>query len=94
MQKSEIGDVTSEGRRLIDGWTAAVTNERRVRTSLDSASQSRAAAEQALAKWLLPHDAKPGETIAIWYGDGLIQVENTEPPTVSIRTRGRQHDLP
>lgn len=88
-----MSEVASEGRRLIDRWTAADKELRSAQSRLNSAECEAANAKQAMAKWLLPEDAKPGEKLAIWYGDGsLIQVEVAElgrDHIITVRQRGK-----
>ena len=68
---------TSEGQRLISTWLGASSELDRRREALYRAQSDAADAEKALVEWMLPPaiDPKPGEKIAIWAGDSLIQVE-------------------
>lgn len=64
----------------------------RLRRNVIQAGIDLAKATDLLAKWLLPGDAKPGEKIAVWYGDSLVQVEaphDGQKPTITVRTRGK-----
>jgi hypothetical protein len=86
-------ELTSEGTRLVKAWLGAQDEVERAKSRLRSAECDLANTQKALAKWMLPEDAKPGEKIAVWYVDSLIQVEvplqghMTIP--VTIRKRGR-----
>lgn len=88
------GDITREGERLVKAWLSAQSEAVRCKARLNSAECAEINAHDALAKWLLPDDAKSGEKIAVWEGDSLIQVELLEagfPPKakVTIRSRGK-----
>lgn len=97
--------VTADGSRLIQDWIQATQRVRRLKEELNGAECAASNAEQALAKWLMPGDMKPGEKIAVWHLDSLFQVEipmvtqyseGGSPrqvpgdPKVTIRTRGRR----
>lgn len=99
-----MSEVTAAGSRLITQWLSAQEQVDRTRDELSRRHLDLREAETALAKWLTPSDAKPGEKIAVWFGDSLIQVEvggvpQGEPvngvgpaPTqtrVTVRTRGK-----
>lgn len=68
---------TSEGQQLISTWLEAKAEVDRRADALRRAQSDAHAAEKALVTWMLPPAiaAKPGEKIAIWAGDSLIQVE-------------------
>lgn len=97
------GDVTSEGKTLIANWLRSVDEHRRRQQSVYDAYSDVQSSEAALAKWLAPPDAAPGEKIAVWFGDSLIQVEmghdvpsnladcpdERVPTRVTIRSRGK-----
>jgi hypothetical protein len=97
------GDVTADGSRLISEWLRAQESVERIRESLSSANSSLRHSEEQLAKWLIPEDAKPGEKIAVWFGDSLIQAEvggvvSGDGPVramsatrVTVRKRGKEH---
>lgn len=70
-----MNDVTSEGQRLITNWLRAVEEHKCRQQSVTDAHRDVEETEASLAKWLAPPDAKPGEKIAVWFGDSLIQVE-------------------
>jgi hypothetical protein len=74
---TKMDEPTSEGQRLISTWMGAQDELNRRRESLYRAQSDSSAAEKALVEWMLPEaiGAKPGEKIAIWAGDSLIQVE-------------------
>lgn len=85
---------TRDGQALIAAWLSAGERERRLRGELIRAECDTHNAENALAKWMLPTDARPGEKIAVWQSDSLFQVEvgNDQPPSdhkVTVRTRGK-----
>lgn len=92
---SAIDDgVTKTGRELIREWAHAKERVERLREQINRAEVEAANAELALSRWMLPPDAKMGETISIWFGDSLLQVIATEASTgkwtgsVKWRTRG------
>ena len=99
-----MNDVTAEGSRLITYWLQAIETVDRAKSGLSRAQTDEMNAQEALAKWLMPTDMKPGEKIAVWHGDSLFQVElaprerisvpggevHTDyVPKVTIRTRGK-----
>lgn len=88
------GDVTSEGKRLIDQWVRSRDHVAQLKRQLNSAECDMMNNHNALAKWLLPDDAKPGEKIAVWHGDNLVQVEVAGglhgDHLVTVRTRGKR----
>lgn len=99
---SNDNSVTTEGRRLVEAWTNARQLVTQCHRRLSEAQGIERETEAALAKWLAPSDAKPGEKIAVWYGDSLIQVEvggvitgegalaqHQTSTRVTIRTRGK-----
>lgn len=87
-------ELTSEGERLVKAWLDAKQEVDRTKSHLNRAECDVTNTQNALAKWMLPEDAKPGEKIAVWYGDSLIQVEvplqshMTAP--ITIRKRGKR----
>jgi hypothetical protein len=87
-----MSEATSDGKRLIDAWVGAQERERLAQSELNSARCEVSNSQRALAKWMLPDDAKVGEKIAVWHGDSLIQVEMLShgDAVVSVRTRGRK----
>lgn len=68
-------DLVSEGQRLVDDWLAAQEVTKDARNRLRLANNAEREVHDVLAKWLMPHDAKPGEKIAVWSGNVLAQVE-------------------
>lgn len=99
---SSDNSITTEGRRLVEAWTNARRRVTQCNLQLADAEKIERETEAALAKWLAPSDAKPGEKIAVWYGDSLIQVEvggvitgegalaqHQTSTRVTIRTRGK-----
>lgn len=94
---------TADGERLISAWLAACEQVDRSRQQLYGRQSDMENAESALVAWMLPPaiEAKPGERIAIWAGDSLIQVEvgglesgdgpvrDRSPTRVTVRFRGK-----
>lgn len=72
-----MNEPTSEGQRLISSWLETKAEVDRRTDALYRARSDAENAEKALVAWMLPPaiEAKPGEKIAIWAGDSLIQVE-------------------
>jgi len=88
-----MSDVTNEGKRLIDAWVSATQALETAKSRVNSASCDVSNTTRALAKWLLPDDAKFGEKIAVWHGDSLIQVElvnDHREHIITVRTRGKR----
>ncbi len=88
------GEVTREGKTLIENWQRAVQYRDRAVNDLSRTNKTLAECESRLADWMLPEDVDVGEKIAIWYGDSLIQVEVREPAPnrlvrITIRLRGK-----
>ncbi len=73
--QSEGINVSREGMELIKTWESARKNEINARHALNRAETELMNAHDKLAKWMLPHDAKPGEKFGVWVGNDLIQVE-------------------
>ena len=85
------GEVTLEGTRFIKSWLDAQQSVASANRHLTEAQIDLREAEQNLAKWMLPPDTKPGEKIAVWFGDSLIQVEAGKPHE-RIKCGGPQDD--
>lgn len=88
--------VSRQGELLITPWLHAKERVRQLTAQLERARADEKLAASAVTVWLMPTDAKVGEKIAVWYLDGLIQVEifpAPTPPALTIRTRGRKMDL-
>ena len=68
-------EASREGARVIDQWLKAKAQVKACQDQLSHAHLAVSDAEHDLVAWLMPGDAKPGEKIAVWYGDSLIQVE-------------------
>lgn len=86
-------DLTAEGRRLVDCWINTQRGLERAKAALNRAECDLQNAQNALARWMLPEDARTGEKIAIWHGDSLIQVEVIglgSDPCVTLRLRGKR----
>lgn len=99
-KEGPTGTVTADGQRLIERWTHAIAAWDDLKRQENQVWCEVQNAKNALAKWLKPEDAKPGETYAVWSGDSMIQVvvEHTVEEDgvktfvadhVSIRKRGR-----
>lgn len=92
-------EVTSDGERLIKAWLGAQESVQRAKSNLNGAECDLSNTQEALAKWLIPEDAKPGEKFSVWFGDSLIQVEIPSPgdhstrKKVTVRKRGRSISL-
>jgi len=86
-----------EGARLIERWEQSKKGLERAKSAVNSAECELANATNALAKWMLPEDVKPGEKICVWHIDSLIQVEASadgrHDAVVTIRKRGREYAL-
>lgn len=84
------GDVTNEGKELIERWRAADKRVAALRVDLLKAQRELQTAEEKLAMWLLPTDAMEGEKFCVWYGDSLISAKELENGyEVAIRKRGK-----
>lgn len=73
-----------EGSTLVKNWLGAQERLRRAESEVVSAQVDVANSARDLAKWMLPDDAKPGEKIAMWHGDSLIQIEVPQEQSHSI----------
>lgn len=86
-----MNEPTSEGRELIRSWLATRERVDRLRDELCQAQADAGTAEKALVAWMLPPAiaVEPGEKVAIWAGDSLIQVEvgGVESGTGPVRER-------
>ena len=78
---------TREGEKLLKEWLAAKEREEETSRDANRARCDRANAEIALANWLLPTDAKPGEKVLMWCGHDLIQAERRDNGAVSVSVR-------
>lgn len=83
-------EVSSDGKYKIDVWLACDRVLRSHRERMKSLESDLKQAEYNLAKWLLPSDAKPGEKIAVWYGDSLIvgELDDANGGKITVRDRG------
>lgn len=86
-----------DGADLIKDWLHAQERLRRAKSEVNSAECDVNNSMRALAKWMLPTDARAGEKFCVWFGDSLIQVEvmteHNADPEVTIRTRGKSISL-
>ena len=82
---AERESVTEKTHRLVDAFEHARERVRRERAELNRSECDLANAKIALAKWLVPKDAKAGEQFNIWYGNRLICV-TAGSEEVTIRT--------
>ena len=91
--KDSLGKVTHAGDSLIKGWQHATRRLGMARDELAEAIIDCAECERELARWLLPGDAKLGETIGVWYGDSIITAAKTsgnpDSYAIVVRDRGR-----
>jgi hypothetical protein len=83
-------DVTNKGKELIERWKDATRGEESAKEKLLKAQRELQTAEEHLAHWLLPEDAKDGEKFCVWYGDSLITASesDTNGYEVTVRKRG------
>ncbi len=72
---SEGINVSKEGLDLIKTWEIATSAHKRALQEVNARFIDLQNAERLLCKWMLPHDAKPGEKFGVWVGNDLIQVE-------------------
>lgn len=85
-----MSEVTSKGKELVDQWKAAVKIAERAKGDLVKAQRELQSAEEHLAMWLLPEDAKEGEQFCVWYGDSLISAKEMENGyEITTRKRGK-----
>lgn len=85
-------DVTSQGKELIERWRAATKRLESLRLDMAKAANELQSAEEHLAMWLLPDDAKEGEQFCVWYGDSLIAAKELSGDAgyeVTTRKRGK-----
>lgn len=83
--------VTSEGEAHIKRWKFATERVANLKRELSAAECELSNSETALAKWLLPDDAKAMENFCVWCGDSLITAgHNNGNHFVELRTRGPQ----
>lgn len=75
MPERNMNDLVTEGERLVSAYLHAHEELERAKRDVTGSECSVRTAEEALAKWLMPADMKPGEKIAVWRGDSLFQVE-------------------
>lgn len=86
--------VTKDGEDLIKRWKFAAERVRCLKRDLNLAETELLNSETALAKFLLPDDARIDEKIGIWYGDSLIaaKCDINGHHSVELRTRGKDWD--
>lgn len=85
--------VSRQGELVIVPWLRARKRVAELNAELARAEHEEEACALTVAVWLMPEDMKVGEKVAVWYLDGLIQVEarpRPEPPVLTIRKRGRE----
>ena len=68
-------DLVPEGELLVKQWQDAKHEVKRICSMLNTSECGYMNATNALGKWMLPGDAKPGESFSIWYRDALITVK-------------------
>jgi len=90
-----MSDLTRDGARYVAAYLRAATYLRRRREDVERAERDMVEAETVLGEWILPPDARIGETIAVWEGDSLFAATKTVVGVrVEIRSRGKHfHDL-
>ena len=85
--------VNNEGLVLIKRWKASTEQLMRLRNQINRAECEAKNAEQALAEFLLPSDAKASEIFCVWYVDSLIAAKhNNGIKSVELRTKGKSWD--
>lgn len=85
--------VTKDGEALIKQWKFATERVASLKRGLSAAECELHNSETALAKWLLPDDAKANENFCVWYGSSLIAARhNNGNHFVELRTRGKDWD--
>ena len=87
--------LTSDGEAKANSWKQAEARVKRAEAELRSAECDLANATNAFGRWLMPPNAKKGETAAVWMGDTLVQAEMTDENghgsfKVSLRYRGKE----
>lgn len=90
-------ELTNKGEELVKRWRAAEKQVSSCREKLLEAQRELQSAEEYLAMWLLPEDAKEGEQFCVWYGDSLIAAkelpEGDERGNYEVTTRKRGKSL-
>jgi hypothetical protein len=77
---------TREGERLLEAWFVSQDLAAKAKEHLRRAENDLADAQASLSKWMLPADAKVGDTVLMWHGHRLIQVtKDNHRNTVTIR---------
>lgn len=76
--------VNQPGKDLCAAWVRATQDLEYRRRDVAAAVVVVEEAAAALAEWLLPKDAKPGETIAVWFGHDLIQCKVGLTPATNV----------
>lgn len=71
--------ITHHGDRLVREWFGTLQRRARAQQELARAEADFRNAERELSNWLLPPDAREGETSGVWFGDSLIQATALEP---------------
>jgi hypothetical protein len=82
--------VTRDGRILIEDWENCVSALKSARSAECQAVNNLAAATRAIGKWMLPPDAKVGESFNIAHGTAYLQVDYVSVNTFEIRWRGNR----
>ena len=86
-------NITNEGIALIKRWKASTEQVTRLKNQLNRAECELSNSQEALAKFLLPDDAKANENFCVWYGDSLIAAKhNNGIKSVELRTKGKSWD--
>ena len=85
--------VTRDVEDHIKRWKVANDTVTSLKSRLNKAECELRNSREALAKCLLPSDAKANEMFCVWYGDSLIAArENNGVRSVELRTRGKSWD--
>ncbi len=71
---STEGDLMPTTQKLVERWERAVNAVDRAKNDLSREECELSNAQTALAKFLTPENAKPGETFHIWHTNYLLSV--------------------
>lgn len=87
-------EITNEGEAHIKRWKFATNEVARLKSRLNKAECELFNSGAALARWLMPKDAKANELFCVWYGDSLISAKQEQggSHSVRLRTRGKGWD--
>lgn len=89
-----MSDVAREGQNKIDRWQNSTGLLDRAKSHIIATECELANATNDLGEWLLPDDAKVGETFCVWHGAIMIAVTKTEDDfKIKIRTSKRRAQM-